>query len=168
MKNIKNSEIRNLFSQMNIMNEHSKELSIIYGIFGHLYSGSSKKGKAPPSNDKPESIRTTFDQIFPILEDFAMIQSTASGIVSIPLIFSKGSGILNIQNYFEVCFETTKYEFGIFSYALEILLKIYILFHIEFPKPSKQVFEFLCNYFFDFNYDLSPKAKALIDEINDS
>lgn len=80
-------------------------------------------------------------------------------------MYSVGAGLECIENRFFVIIKSAKYEFDNFGKAFETLLKALVLFNIDYPKTRKSVLEFLFLKLLNIQFDLNPKAKALLNAI---
>lgn len=173
-KENKNAEIKAVLEKYDSYGNSAKILALIYGTHGYLYSGTSTNRTA--QNKRPrETIKQSFSNIFPLIENEALVSNFVSNFQEDakknrdtvqPYIICFGTNIQMVMDNFLLIFDQYRYKFNSMAKAIEILLKIYMLFDLKFPKSNKNILEFLTGFLFDQKYQFSTKTKALIDAVN--
>lgn len=79
-----------------------------------------------------------------------------------PFIITHGKDISDIKGPFIIVFDTIKYLFKSLCNAIEILIKIYRVFDLEWPKANYAVYMFLDEMFTNQNQISNHKVSELL------
>jgi len=167
---LKNPEIKSQFFGYDQMSDATKTVFLLYATHAFLYSSYGNKAR----KQEKQSAKDSFSQIISFIGSEGLISQYIENLkqealvkkMSIqPFIVAIGTGPNNVVGTFLLCFDSHIYKIDDVDTVLEVLLKMYMLFNLNFPIAVKNLLEFLTTFLFKFKYDLSPKAKSLFHSV---
>lgn len=146
-KDTKNPQMKTLIADFPVANVNSKVAIIIAGLHFLLYTHKSlAKGYNRPS------ILDTIDSMLYLTDDADNIDSiieqrrqhlASLNLTFLPFIVVRGEKYSTVSDDVILVLESIKYSFFSLLKALESLVKIYVVFDLEWPKVNATVYRFL-------------------------
>lgn len=175
--NVQNSFVKQKLLEVEKLDDDSKMAVILLGLRAALYGSTATKSNE--QNSKASIMSSLKSMLILSASEMAMITDIAiwkenirgKGTTLQPVMMSTGNAIDSIQGNSTIYFEGIFYKFSSLQLALEMLIKIYEVFNLAFPKSNKNVYQFLTKKFYNIQNKsdgkFSSKTNILLNAFND-
>lgn len=174
---IKNQRVKEKFAVFSEMTYAAKVVTLLFGLHADLYTR-AHSSKSQPGKINRDTIEDGFNKIITLANNYASISLHIAELTSKtlnekntlqPFILCIGSDIEKVQSdAFYLVFDDRKYKFANIDTAVEMLLKLYIVFNLQYPPAIKNLLDLLSFYLLDQKSDLNYKSKTILNLIENS
>lgn len=171
-----NTRIKNKFHSIDNMKPSAESLTILLALHGQLYSRGSIKSEVTEKAAR-DTIEDSFSQMVSIIKGEELVtmhladvrnKAKARKLAVQPFLLCFGEDIESISDEILLIFDDIKYKFSDIDKALEVLLKLFILFNLKYPPTCKNVYEFLSCVLLNQKFILNSKCQSLLNMIENT
>lgn len=163
----KNETIKDLLITYSKASTNSKAAILIAGLHSILYSHKNiAKGQKRPTMLETISYMV---QLTPTKDIDGLIEERRSQMQKLqipfqPFIIIQGESYSNISDNIVLVFDSVRYKSKSLTLALESLLKLYVVFDLEWPKANSSVYSFLEHFLMKVKRGttVEPKVQQII------